>query len=101
MPCANRRPHKAPGESRSTTHLTIEWSLAKCVLVSVPGQRITRGYGRRDAMCVSGVLVHCPGRLGAAVSVLAAEIPCGDGVSAEWALESGKPVHHLDRVMSH
>jgi hypothetical protein len=34
-----------------------------------------------------GVLVHCPCRLGAAVSVLAAEVPCGHGVFTKWALE--------------
>jgi hypothetical protein len=48
-----------------------------------------------------GMLVHCPSRLGAAATVLAAEIPCGDGVFTEWALERGKTVHHFDRVMSH
>ena len=51
-------------------------------------------YGR-------GVLVHCLCRLRAAVSVFAAELPCGNGVLAKWALEHGKPVHHFDRVMSH
>jgi hypothetical protein len=33
-----------------------------------------------------GVLVHCPSGLGAAATVLAAELPCGDGVFAEWAV---------------
>jgi hypothetical protein len=48
-----------------------------------------------------GVLVHCPSRLGAAATVLAVELPCGDGVFAEWALENGKAIHHFDAVMSH
>jgi len=48
-------------------------------------------YGR-------GVLVHCPGRLSTAVSVLAAEIPCGDGVLTKRAPEHGKAVHHFDGV---
>ena len=54
-----------------------------------------------EAMCCGGVLVHCPCRLGAAVSVLAPEVPCGDGVFAMWALKRGKAVHHFDGVMSH
>jgi hypothetical protein len=48
-----------------------------------------------------GVLVHCPGRLRAAVSVFAAELPRGDGVFTERALEQRKTVHHFDGVMSH
>ncbi len=48
-----------------------------------------------------GVLVHCPCRLSAAVSVLAAEIPRGDGVFTKRALEHRKTVHRLDGVMSH
>ena len=52
-------------------------------------------------MCGGGVLVHCPCRLSAAVSVLAPELPCGDGVFTKWALERGKAVHHFDGVMSH
>ena len=52
-------------------------------------------------MCSRGVLVHCPSRLGAAAAVLAAELPCGDGVLTKWALEPGKAVHHFDSVMSH
>jgi hypothetical protein len=48
-----------------------------------------------------GVLVHCPGRLGAAAAVLAVELQCGDGVFTEWALEGDKAVHHFDGVMSH
>jgi|SRR5580658_4970446 hypothetical protein len=46
------------------------------------------------------MLVHCRRRLSAAVTVLAAKIPRCDGVFTEWALELGKAVHHLDRVMS-
>jgi hypothetical protein len=52
-------------------------------------------------MCSRGVLVHCPSRLGAAVAVLAAELPSGDGVFTKWALERAKAVHHFDGVMSH
>jgi len=52
-------------------------------------------------MCDRGVLVHCPSRLGAAVAVQAAEIPCGEGVFTKLALERAKAVHHFDGVMSH
>ena len=52
-------------------------------------------------MCSRGVLVHRPSRLGAAVAILAAEIPCGDEVFAKSALERAKAAHHLDGVMSH
>jgi hypothetical protein len=52
-------------------------------------------------MCSRGVLVHCPSRLGAAVAVEAVEVPCGDGVLTEWALERAKAVHHFDGVISH
>jgi hypothetical protein len=52
-------------------------------------------------MCGRGVLVHCPGRLGAAATVPAAELPRCDGVLAKWALERGKAVHYFDGVMSH
>jgi hypothetical protein len=52
-------------------------------------------------MCSRGVLVHCPSRLGAAVAVQAAEIPCGEGVFTKLALERAKAVHHSDGVMSH
>jgi len=52
-------------------------------------------------MLSRGVLIHCLGRLGAAVAVLAAELLCGDGVLAERALEQAKAVHHFDGVMSH
>ena len=47
------------------------------------------------------MLIHCLGRLGAAAAVLAAELPCGDGVFAQKALERAKAVHHFDGVMSH
>jgi hypothetical protein len=52
-------------------------------------------------MCSRGVIVHCPGRLGAAVAVLAAELLRGYGVFTEWALERADAVHHFDGVMSH
>jgi hypothetical protein len=52
-------------------------------------------------MCSRGVLVHCPGRLGAAAAVLAAELQCGDGVFTAWAHERSQTVDHFDGVMSH
>src|ERR1017187_5468190 len=70
-------------------------------LLRVPHRRITRLHGDGVAMCRSGVLVHCPSRLSAATAVLAAKLPCRDGVSAKYTLECAKAVHHFDRVMSH
>jgi|ERR1700722_7406265 hypothetical protein len=52
-------------------------------------------------MCGRSVLVHRPCRLGAAVAILTAELPGGDQVLTEWALECRKTIHHLDGVMSH
>jgi hypothetical protein len=52
-------------------------------------------------MCNRRVIVHCPSRLGAAVTDLAVELSCGDRVSTEWTLERAKPVHHCDGVVSH
>jgi hypothetical protein len=52
-------------------------------------------------MCASGVLVHCPSRLGAAVPVVAAEIPRRDRMLTKWTLERAKTIHHCDRVISH
>ena len=52
-------------------------------------------------MCSRGVLVHYLSRLGATIAVLAAELPCGDGVSTKWALEYAKALHQCDGVMSH
>jgi hypothetical protein len=53
-------------------------------------------------MCSRGVLVHCPRRLRAAVTILAAELLCRDGAFTKWALEGGKAVYHFDDgVMSH
>jgi hypothetical protein len=52
-------------------------------------------------MSSRGVLVHCPSRLRAAVTILAAKLLCGDGVFTKWALEGCNPVYHLDGVMSH
>jgi len=52
-------------------------------------------------MLCRGVLVHCPSRLGATVTVLAAELPCGDRMFTNWTLESAKTVHHFDGVISH
>ena len=53
------------------------------------------------AVCSRGVLVHRPSRLGAAVTVLAAEIPRCDGVLTNRALERAEAVHNRDGVMSH
>ena len=52
-------------------------------------------------MCSRSVLIHCLGRLAAAVAVLTAELPCRDGVFAKHTLECAKAAHHFDRVMSH
>ena len=52
-------------------------------------------------MCSHSVLIHCLGRLAAAVAVLTAELPCRDGVFAKYTLERAKTAHHFDRVMSH
>jgi hypothetical protein len=52
-------------------------------------------------MCSRGVLVHYLSRLGATTAVLAVEVPRGDGVSTQWALERVKTLHHLNGVMSH
>ena len=51
-------------------------------------------------MCSQGMVVHCPSCLGAAATLLAAELTCVDGVSTEWAFENRKAVHRDDRVMS-
>jgi hypothetical protein len=48
-----------------------------------------------------GMIVHCPGSLGAAAAVLDAEFRCSNGVLANYTLEHAQTVHHLDRVMSH
>jgi hypothetical protein len=69
--------------------------------MGMPHRRIRRGEGWVAAMSSRGVLVHCPGGLSAAVSVLAAEIPCGDGMFTKRALEHRKTVHRFDGVMSH
>ena len=70
-------------------------------LIGVLRLCITRRHRYGAAVCSRGVLVHCPSRLGAAVAVQAAEIPCSDGVSTKSALEYAKAVHHFDVVMSH
>jgi hypothetical protein len=59
----------------------------KMRLVGAPHRRIRRIQGCVTAMYSRGVLVHCLCRLSAAVSVLAAEIPSGDGVFTERARE--------------
>lgn len=52
-------------------------------------------------MCSRGMLVHCPSGLGAAPTVLAIEVHCGDVVFAKAAFELGKAIHLFDGVMSH
>ena len=52
-------------------------------------------------MCSRGMLVHCPSRLSAALTVLAIELHCGDEVFAKSALELGKAIHLFDGVNSH
>ena len=52
-------------------------------------------------MCSCGVLVHCPSRLGAAVTILAIELLCGHGMFADRTLERAKTVHQCDGVVSH
>jgi hypothetical protein len=48
-----------------------------------------------------GVLVHCPSCLGAAPTVLAVELRCGDRVVTEGALKFGKSPHLFNGVISH
>ncbi len=69
------------------------------LLTNVPHLRITRRQG--EVVYSRGVQVHCPRCLGAAAPVLAAELPCGDGVPAMRAGERGQAMHHFDGVMSH
>jgi len=67
----------------------------------MPHLRIYRRHEAGTAVCCRGVLVHCPSRLAAAVAVLTAELPCGDGVFATYTLERGEPAHHFGCVISH
>jgi len=77
-------------------HLAALAAQCSC-LMGGPHLRITwHGYG--VAMCSRAVLVHCPRRLGAAVTILAAKLLRGDGVFTKWALEGGKAAHHFDGV---
>src|SRR5580700_2919541 len=69
--------------------------------MSVPHLRIMRRNGHGPSMLCRGVLVHCPSRLGATVTVRAAELPCGDRMFTNWTLERAKTVHHFDGVISH
>ena len=47
------------------------------------------------------MLVHYFSRLGATTAVQAAELPRGDGVSTQNALERAETLHYCDAVMSH
>ncbi len=47
------------------------------------------------------MLVHCPSCLGAAATILTAEIPRVDRVFTEWAFKHGKAAHLFYDVMSH
>ena len=69
--------------------------------MGVPHLRMMRRDGHGASMLCRGVLVHCPSRLGATVTVLASELPCGDRMFTNRALERAKTVHHFDGVMSH
>jgi hypothetical protein len=70
--------------------------------MSAPYLRAIQCNGHGAAcMCKCGMLIHSPCRLGSAATVLAAEIPGGDGVFTEWALELSKAAHLLYAVMSH
>lgn len=85
------------GAYRTCFHLS--WPNER--LMGVPHLRTTCQQRDGAAMCGCGVLVHRLSRLGAAVAVMAAEIPCGDGVFTKWALEHAKAGHHCDGVISH
>ena len=69
--------------------------------MGVPHLRILRRDGHGASMFCRGVLVHCPSRLGATVTVLAAELLRGDGMFTKRTLEPAKTVHHFDGVISH
>jgi len=69
--------------------------------MGVPHLRIMRRDGYGASMFCRGVLVHCPSRLGATVTVLTAELLCGDGMFTKRTLERAKTFHHFDGVMSH
>jgi len=73
----------------------------KMDLLDAPHRRIRLIKGYVAAMYSRSVFVHRLCRLSPAVSVLAAEIPSGDGVFTKWTRERRKAVHHFDAVMSH
>jgi hypothetical protein len=75
--------------------------LAKSALDGARAVCASRGDTGMAAMGGLGVLVHCPGRLGAAVAVLAAEFPCGDGMFTKRTIERAKAVRHFDGIISH
>jgi hypothetical protein len=54
----------------------------------------------REMYC-RGMLIHCCGRLGAAVALGVAEIQCGDAMLAGSALECGATVHRFGYVITH
>jgi hypothetical protein len=70
--------------------------------MSAPHLRTIRcnGYGAAR-MCKCGMLIHSPGCLGTAATILTAEIPGGNRVFAEWTLELSKALHLFFDVMSH
>ena len=47
------------------------------------------------------MLVHCPGRLGAAIAIVAAELLGGDGVFTKEAPKRSNVARSIDRVISH
>jgi len=69
-------------------------------LTSAPGLRTMRRQGS-GAVRSRSVLVHCPSRLGAAVTVLAMELLGGDGMFTNRTFERAKTVHSCDGVMPH
>ena len=60
--------------------------------------RVDMGAGKP---CVLRRARSLPLPLGCDGFRFAPELPCGDGVFTDRALEDGKAVHHFDGVMSH
>jgi hypothetical protein len=69
--------------------------------MGTPHLCVTRRNGERPTVYSRGVIVHCPSCLGAAVPVLAAELPCSYRVFTEGTFEHAKAIHHFDGVISH
>jgi hypothetical protein len=67
----------------------------------VPNLRVARRNGYVARVYTRSVIVHHSSGLGAEVAVLDDEVQCGNGISAEWALEGAKAVCQFDGVMPH